>query len=184
MIAGGRCDSAACALVAADRKKIDERKDRAHEDKVVALCTNRPGVDAGRCGPRRGGEKGTASSSRRARARGPLCRARAPELCRYPVVYSARVVVNALWYRENAMRIENSPPRIELDPVLAMLSGTMACPAQGPGPPGLPSPPPPSPPPRIASPGIRQPPPSPPPLAARAPRQAGALPARMRAAVR
>ena len=45
MITGDRSTTATCTIVMADKKKIDKKKDREPEDRIIVFCTNDPGID-------------------------------------------------------------------------------------------------------------------------------------------
>ena len=128
--------SATYTLIIADKKKIDPKKDREPEDKIIAFCTNDPDIDVEAYALRWGGETGNRQFKlSRPRTRSILPGPRALFFIACLMAYNACAVINALLYGESKLRIENSPPLIELDSVLGILVDVMVGPAQGPGPP-------------------------------------------------
>jgi len=128
--------SETCTIIMADKKKIDKKKGRETEDKIIAFCTNDPGIDVEICALRRGGEAGNrqfklSRPRTRTAKRGPRVLCFVASL----IAYNVWVMINALLYAESMMRIKNSQPLIELDSVLAIPVDTLTGPAQGPGPP-------------------------------------------------
>lgn len=77
VITRDRNTSETYTIIMADKKKIDKKKDREPEDRIIAFCTNDPGIDVEIYAPRWGGETGNRRSSCRARAQGRSSRARA-----------------------------------------------------------------------------------------------------------
>ena len=128
--------SEAYTIIMADKKKIDKKKDREPEDKIVAFCTNDPGIDVEIYALRWGGETGNRQFKlSRPRTRTVKQGPRVLYFVASLIGYNVWVMINALLYTESMMRIKNSPPLIELDSVLAILVDTLTGPAQGPGPP-------------------------------------------------
>ena len=136
VITRDRDTSAAYTLIITEKKKIDPKKDREPEDKLIAFCTNDPDVDVEEYGLRWGGETGNRQFKlSRPRTRSTLPGPRVLFFVASLMAYNACAVINALLYHETKLRIENSPPLIELDSVLGILVDVMVGPAQGPGPP-------------------------------------------------
>ena len=128
--------SANYTIIMADKKKIDKKKDREPEDKIIAFCTNDPGIDVEMYARRWGGETGNRQfKMSRPRTRTVKQGPRVLYFVASLIGYNVWVMINALLYIESMMRIKNSPPLIELDSVLAILVDTLTGPAQGPGPP-------------------------------------------------
>ena len=133
--------SAAYTMIIEDKKKIDKKKDRKPEDKIMAFCTNDPGIDVEKYARRWGGESGNRQFKlSRPRTRTTLQGPRVLFFVACLMSYNACAMVNALVYRDTMIRIENSPPLIELDSVLGILVDAMVGPARGPGPPPAASP--------------------------------------------
>ena len=128
--------SAAYTMIIEDKKKIDKKKDRKPEDKIMAFCTNDPGIDVEKYARRWGGESGNRQFKlSRPRTRTTLQGPRVLFFLACLMAYNACAMINALLYRETMVRIENNPPLIELDSVLGILVDAMVGPARGPGPP-------------------------------------------------
>lgn len=136
VITRDRDTSATYTLIITEKKKIDPKKDREPEDKLIAFCTNDPDIDVEAYGLRWGGETGNRQFKlSRPRTRTTRQGPRVLFFVACLMAYNACAVINALLYHETKLRIENSPPLIELDSVLAILVDVMVGPAQGPGPP-------------------------------------------------
>lgn len=139
VITRDRNTSAAYTIIMADKKKIDRKKDREPEDRIIAFCTNDPGIDVEMHAKRWGGEAGNRLFKlSRPRTRTVRQGPRALYFVASLIGHNVWVMINALLRIESKMRIENSPPLIELDSVLAILVDTLTGPAQGPGPPPKP----------------------------------------------
>ena len=136
VITRDRSTSAEYTLIMVDKKKIDPKKDREPEDKIIAFCTNDPDIDIEKYALRWGGESGNRQfKMSRPRTRTTKQGPRVLNFATALMVYNAWVLIDVLLYGETMMRIENSPPLIELDSVLGILVDTLTGPAQGPGPP-------------------------------------------------
>lgn len=136
VITRDRNTSAEYTLIITEKKKIDPKKDQEPEDKLIAFCTNDPDIDIEMHARRWGGESGNRQfKMSRPRTRTTKQGPRVLNFAAALMVYNAWVVINALLYAETLMRIENSPPLIELDSVVGILVDVLTGPAQGPGPP-------------------------------------------------
>lgn len=139
-----------CTIIMAEKKKIDKKKDREPEDKIIAFCTNDPDIDVEEYARRWGGETANRQfKSARIRTRTTKQGGRMLCFAATLIMFNVWVLINAILDSESRMRTRCAPPPCPLGSVLGILVDAFGVFPTGPGPP------PPAPPPARAGPAAR-----------------------------